>query len=214
MQWPESLRHIVVEGPIGVGKTSLARRLSAEIDAELLLEDADVNPFLGAFYQAPARHALATQLFFLFQRVDQLRDLAQRDLFRRPTVSDFFLQKDPLFAALTLSDDELVLYRKVYAHVAPQAPVPDLVIYLQAAPRVLAARVRRRGIVHEQSIEPGYLTRLADAYARFFLDYDAAPVLIVNSERLDFVDRAEDFALLSRRITEMRGRREYFNVDL
>ncbi|MCU0869276.1 MAG: deoxynucleoside kinase, partial [Burkholderiales bacterium] len=205
MSWPEHLRHVVIEGPIGVGKTSLARRLSAEIDADLLLEDADANPFLGPFYRDPARHALAAQLFFLFQRVDQLRDLAQADLFRRPTVSDFFFQKDALFAALTLSDDELGLYRKLHAHLAPQAPVPDLVVYLQASPRVLAARVRRRGLAREQTIDSDYLTRLADAYARFFLEYDAAPVLIVNSERLDFVDRAEDFALLLRRIAEMRG---------
>lgn len=212
MQWPERLRYVVVEGPIGVGKTSLARRLSAEIEGDLLLEEPEANPFLRSFYDKPERHALATQLFFLFQRVDQVRALKQGDLFKRTTVSDFFFEKDPLFAELTLSDDELSLYRKIHAHLAPQAPVPDLVIYLQASARTLTERVRRRGVDYERGVTEAYLAKLAEAYGRFFHDYAGAPLLVVNSERLNFVDRPEDFALLLRRITEMRGAREHFNL--
>lgn len=212
MQLPERLRYIAVEGPIGAGKTSLARRLSEAFESELMLEDPDSNPFLPLFYDDPERHALATQIFFLFQRADQVRALRQTDLFRRVTVADFCFDKDLLFARLTLADDEFELYQKVHAHLAPQAPTPDLVIYLQASPRVLADRVRRRGTPYERGVGEAYLGRLAETYSRFFHDYSAAPVLVVNSERLNFVDKAEDFALLLRRITEMRGSREFFNI--
>ncbi len=212
MQLPERLRYIAVEGPIGAGKTSLARKLSEALEAELMLEDPDTNPFLPLFYDDPGRHALATQLFFLFQRADQVRELRQTDLFRRVTVADFCFEKDTLFARLTLADDEFELYQKIHSYLAPLAPTPDLVIYLQAAPRILAERVRRRGIPYERNVAEGYLARLADSYSRYFHDYSAAPVLVVNSERLNFVDKPEDFALLLRRITEMRGSREYFNI--
>jgi deoxyguanosine kinase len=208
---PEKYRYIVVEGPIGAGKTSLARRLSASLRKQLLLEDPDSNPFLGRFYEDPRRHALATQLFFLFQRTQQVEGLKQIDLFDRGTVADFILDKDPLFASLTLSDDELHLYQKIYSHLMPQAPAPDLVIYLQASAETLVERVRKRNVAYERNMSEQYLVRLADAYSRFFYQFSAAPLLIVNSDHLNFVEDAGDFDLLLRRITEMRGPREFFS---
>ena len=211
---PEKYRYIVVEGPIGAGKTSLARRLSAHLGKALLLEDPDANPFLARFYQDSRRYALATQLFFLFQRVQQVGGLKQIDLFESGTggtVADFILDKDPLFARLTLSDDELHLYQQIYAHLMPQAPAPDLVIFLQASPEKLIERVHKRGVAYERSISEQYLIRLAEAYSRFFYQFSAAPLLIVNSERLNFVDDAGDFDLLLRCITNMRGPREFFS---
>jgi deoxyadenosine/deoxycytidine kinase len=205
-------RHIVVEGPIGVGKTSLARRLGESIGAHLLLEQPEANPFLARFYREPARHALATQLFFLFQRIQQLAELRQLDLFRTHVVGDFLLEKDPLFARLTLADDELRLYEQLYAQLAPRAPAPDLVIYLQAPAETLIERVARRGNAAEAAITAEYLRRLADSYARFFHHFDAAPLLVVNAEHLNPVGRDEDYALLVAHIERMRGRREYFSV--
>jgi deoxyadenosine/deoxycytidine kinase len=208
----ESARYIVVEGPIGVGKTSLARRLGERLDAEWLLEQPEVNPFLSRFYEDPPRYALQTQLFFLFHRLDQLRGLAQPELFPRTIVSDFLLDKDPLFAALTLNEDEYKLYRQIYDRLSPPTHVaPDLIIYLQASPETLIARVRKRGIEMERDISDEYLTLLSESYTRFFHSYDEAPVMVVNSEHLNFVDRDEDFKLLVARIEAMRGHREYFN---
>ena len=204
-------RHIVVEGPIGVGKTSLARRLGAHIEAQLLLEQPELNPFLSRFYQDQRRYALQTQLFFLFQRIDQLRDLSQPDFFTQQVVADYLLEKDPLFAHLTLNDDEYALYRQIYDRVSTQSAAPDLVIYLQAKPETLIARVRKRGVDMERKISDAYLTILAESYTRFFHNYDAAPVMVVNSENLNFVDRDDDFHLLVQRIESMRGHREYFN---
>ena len=208
---PEKYRYIVVEGPIGAGKTSLARRLSAHLGKALLLEDPDANPFLARFYEDPHRYALATQLFFLFQRVQQVRGLKQIDLFEGGTVADFILDKDPLFARLTLSDDELRLYQRIYGHLTPQAPTPDLVIYLQASPEKLIERVHKRGVTYERNISEQYLLRLTEAYSRIFYQFSAAPLLIVNSDHLNFVDDAGDFDLLLRRITGMRGPREFFS---
>ncbi|MFN9775139.1 MAG: deoxynucleoside kinase [Burkholderiales bacterium] len=205
-------RHIVVEGPIGAGKTSLARRLSERFGAQTVLEEPQANPFLERFYRDSARYALPTQLFFLFQRVHQLRDLAQRDLFQSAAVGDFLLEKDPLFARLTLSDDELALYRQIFDNLKPQAPTPDLVIYLQAQPDTLVERVRKRGVPIEASISEEYLRALADAYSRFFHHFDAAPLLIVNTEHLNPVDRDADLDLLLQHVASMRGRREFFNL--
>jgi len=205
-------RYIVVEGPIGAGKTSLARELAGVLHADPLFEQPEDNPFLARFYEDRARFALPTQLTFLFQRVDQLRSLAQLDLFRRPTVADFLFDKDPLFARLNLTDDEYALYEKIYSHLKPQVPVPDLVVYLQAPVPVLVERVQRRGTDYERTVEESYLARVADTYTRFFYQYDGAPLMIVNSERLNFVDNPGHFALLVERIASMRGRREFFNL--
>lgn len=204
-------RYIVVEGPIGTGKTSLAKKLAERFNAGLLLENADANPFLPRFYEDPKRNALSTQLFFLFQRMNQVQELKQMDLFSHATVSDFFLEKDPLFAKLNLGDDEYSLYQQIYQHMRPQAPTPDLVIYLQAPPNVLAERVRQRAISYEQEIGESYLAKLANAYSDFFYHYDASPLLIVNNANLNIVDRPQDFELLVERIGSMRGGREFFN---
>ncbi len=206
-----SARHIVVEGPIGVGKTSLARRLGTHLEAQLLLERPELNPFLGRFYEDQQRFALPTRLSFLFERIDKLRELPQADCFKRPVVADFLLEKDPLFALLTLPDDEYALYRKIYALVSPQASTPDLVIYLQATPDTLIARIRKRGLEMERRIDDAYLTVLAESYMHFFHHYVAAPVMVVNSENINFVDSDDDFQLLVTRIEAMRGHREYFN---
>jgi deoxyguanosine kinase len=205
-------RYIVVEGPIGAGKTSLARQLADHLSADMLLEQPEDNPFLPRFYDDMQRFALPTQLTFLFQRVDQLRGLTQVDMFRSPVVSDFLLDKDPLFARINLSDDEYALYDKVYRHLKPQTPTPDLVIYLQAPVDTLLDRVRMRGVSFEQSIPDEYLARLADAYARYFYQYDEAPLLIINSERLNFVDNPAHLRMLLGRVDSMRARREFFNL--
>ena len=209
---PDKYRYIVVEGPIGAGKTSLARLLAEKSGSTPLLEDPGANPFLPGFYEDQARYALPTQLFFLFQRIQQIRTLSQADLFRRATIADFMLDKDPLFARLTLNDDELSLYQQIYAQMKPQAAVPDLVIYLQAPTETLIERVKRRAVNYERAISEDYLLRLAETYARFFYQYDAAPVLIVNSEHLNFVDTPADFELLLQRIAAVRGAREFFNL--
>ena len=206
----ERYRHIVIEGPIGVGKTSLANRLADQFGAQRLLEDAQANPFLQRFYRDGARYALPTQLFFLFQRVNQLRDLSQRELFTQAVIGDFLLDKDPLFARLTLADDELKLYRQIYDNLQPQSPVPDLVIYLQAPVELLVERIQNRGNPIEAPISNDYLRALSAAYSQFFHHYDASPLLIVNTEHFDPVGSDEDLAILLRHVQSMRGRREFF----
>jgi len=208
---PPAWRQVVVEGPIGAGKTSLARRLAEAWNADLLLEAPGDNPFLPLFYKDMRRYALPTQLSFLFQRAEQLRSLAQPGLFTPLTVCDFLLDKDPLFARLNLDDAEYSLYRTVYDKLAPDMPPPDLVIYLQAPLPSLLERVRRRGVSYEQGMDADYLARLAEGYSRFFHQYDASPVLIVNSSKLNFVEDDEAFAMLLNRIGQMRGPREFFS---
>jgi deoxyadenosine/deoxycytidine kinase len=208
----DKVRHLVVEGPIGAGKTSLARRLGSRLSADLILEQPAENPFLARFYDDMPRYALPAQLFFLFQRARMLESLAQPDMFGRAVVTDFLLDKDPLFARITLSTDEMALYQKIYDALAPRSPAPDLVIYLQAQPATLIERVRRRAAGFERGISEEYLALLAESYARFFYHYTAAPVLIVNSENLNFVERDKDFELLVSRMRGMKSRREFFSL--
>ena len=204
-------RFVVVEGPIGVGKTSLARRLARSFGSELVLEQGDENPFLERFYRNPRAAAFQTQLYFLFQRARQIQDLRQADLFERVRVSDYLLDKDRLFARLTLDDEELGLYEQVYSRLAIDAPVPDLVVYLQAPVDVLLERIARRGIQYEQVIERRYLERLVESYSRFFLEYDVAPVLIVNASDIDPVGSDADYGSLLREVVRARKGRHYFN---
>lgn len=209
-------KYIVVEGAIGIGKTTLARRLAQTFGSDLLLEDAAANPFLERFYQNPRQTALSTQLFFLLQRVRQMRDLqqalSQPDMFQPAgRVADFLIDKDPLFARLTLDDDELRLYEQVRQQLVLDAPPPDLVIYLQAPVEVLLTRIGRRGRGHEKLIESSYLQRLADAYARFFHHYSAAPLLIVNAAEVNYVENDRDYDLLVEQVRAIRSGRHYFN---
>ena len=205
-------RYVVVEGPIGSGKSTLARLLAERVGGDLLLEDASANPFLPNFYRDMKRYALATQMFFLFQRVNQLSAIKQPDLFDRKTVADYMLAKDTIFAKLTLDDNEFALYSQLYNHLRPQAPTPDLVIYLQTSIEQLQSRIARRGRPMERAIGDEYLTKLSAAYTRYFYDYAESPLLIVNSDRFNFADDPEHFDLLLKRIDGIRGGKEYFNA--
>ncbi|MCP1726198.1 deoxyadenosine/deoxycytidine kinase [Natronospira proteinivora] len=205
-------RYIVVEGPIGVGKTSFARRLAEDWGAELMLEGAEANPFLERFYEDPRGAALPTQLFFLYQRAQQIQQMRQSDLFQAERrVSDFLLEKDKLFAELNLDENEFQLYEQAYGHLSLDAPQPDLVVYLQAPVPVLMERIRRRGIAYEQQITADYLERLVDAYTRFFHHYEQAPLLIVNTADINPVDREADYKLLLEQLRQVRSGRHFFN---
>ena len=203
--------YIVVEGPIGVGKTSLARRLAESFETDLMLEGADENPFLASFYQDPRSGALPAQLFFLFQRVRQIEAMRQADMFQPVRVADFLMEKDRLFAELTLGTEELKLYEQVYAHVTVDAPVPDLVVYLQAPEDVLLKRISRRGIKYERKIDAEYLRKLSEAYSRLFLNYDDAPLLIVNTASINLVDNDNEYEALLEQIHLTRTGKHYFN---
>ena len=209
----QRFRHIVIEGPIGVGKSSLARKLAQRMNAELLLELPDENPFLARFYDDMPGYAFQTQLFFLFQRAKQMQAIAQPGMFDHAVVSDFLFAKDALFARLTLSDDEHRLYTQMYAQIAPQVGEPDLVIWLQAPPAVLLQRIRKRAIRMERTIDVDYLQRLCDAYVQYFHSYDGAPVFAVGTEHFNPIERDADFKVLLERLENFRGRREFFNAQ-
>ncbi len=202
---------IVVEGPIGVGKTTLARRLAESFGSDLLLEGAEQNPFLERFYQDPRSAALQTQLFFLFQRAQQLKALRQGDMFQPVRVADYIMEKDRLFAELTLDEEEFKLYEQVYAHVTLDAPQPDLVVYLQAPVEVLRRRIIERGRGYERNMDAEYLHRLSQSYMQFFHHYSEAPLLIVNAAEIDFAHNQQDYEMLLAQVCKIRSGRHYFN---
>ena len=204
-------RYIAVEGPIGVGKTRLTKNLAETFNYDLLLERAEDNPFLERFYAGEVNAALPTQLFFLFQRVQQINALRQADLFQPVRIADFLIEKDQLFAQVTLDSQELSLYQQVYNQVTIDAPVPDLVIYLQAPVEILLARIGRRGIKSERSINAGYLHQLNEAYTRFFHYYDSSPLLIINAAEIDWVNNARDYQDLVDYILSIKSGRHYYN---
>jgi deoxyadenosine/deoxycytidine kinase len=202
---------IAVEGSIGVGKTTLAKKLAASFNHAVLLEDAEENPFLERFYRSREQVALATQLFFLFQRAQKIQDMRQRDIFEPARVADFLMEKDPLFARINLDHDEYQLYEKVYQQLTIDAPKPDLVVYLQASTDVLLTRIETRGLAIERGIDRGYLERLNEVYSEFFLYYDDAPLLIVNASEIDLANSAADYKDLVDYLLDIRSGRHYFN---
>ena len=189
-------KYIAIEGPIGVGKTTLANKIATTFNYDAFLEKPAENPFLKNFYRNPSQSALATQLFFLFQRMQQIQDLKQRSLFETVRVADFLIEKDRLFAEVTLSNEEMDLYDKVYDHITLDAPSPDLVIYLQAPIDVLKERITKRGNINEQYLTLEYLEKLNDAYSRFFLDYNDAPLLIINAADINLESNDADYESL------------------
>lgn len=203
--------YIVVEGPIGVGKTTLAKRLAETFGTDLMLELPTDNPFLEKFYENPRSAALPTQLHFLFQRAKQIETLKQADMFKPVQVADFLIEKDRLFAEITLTEDELDLYYQVYEKMTVDAPEPDLVIYLQAPADELMKRVGERGRDYERPMEIEYLQKVNDAYVEFFYHYDAAPLLIVNTNEFDLAKGDKEYDILLQHIEGLGTGRHYFN---
>ena len=204
-------RYIVIEGPIGVGKTSLAQKLAEEFGAATMLEKPAENPFLEKFYRNPSQYALPAQLHFLMQRAQQVQEFRQDDLFHGTHIGDFMVDKDRLFAEITLNRDELALYEQIYRHLTMDAPKPDLVIYLQAPIPTLRARINQRGIVYEQQIRDDYLQRLSDSYTRFFYNYDESALLTVNTQSVDLIHNEDDYLAILEKIDGIRSGRHYFN---
>ena len=207
-------RYIAIEGPIGVGKTTLAKKLGFTFNYQMLLERADENPFLPRFYANRREAALATQLFFLFQRAQQIQDMRQGDIFEPVRVADFLIEKDRLFAQVNLDDDEFDLYQKVYRQLTLELTPPDLVIYLQAPADVLMARIQQCGAESERLIESAYLEQLNDAYSQFFLYYDAAPLLIVNAAEIDLANNDQHYLNLVQYLLTIKNGRHYFNPSI
>ncbi|MDH4055481.1 MAG: deoxynucleoside kinase [Gammaproteobacteria bacterium] len=206
-----SSRYIAIEGPIGVGKTALARRLADSLSADLVLEEFDDNPFLERFYRDGRSAALPAQMFFLFARARQIEQLRQSDLFSSVRISDYLFTRDRLFAELNLDREELKLYEQIVANLAIEAPVPDLVIYLQTSVDIIMQRLARRDLPYDRYVDRAYLERLTDAYARFFHDYDEGPLLIVNASQIDPVNNDADFEQLFQQIERTTGGRHFFN---
>ena len=204
-------RYIVVEGPIGVGKTTLVKKLAQTFGTGLMLEKVDENPFIAQFYQNPARYALSTQLSFLLQRAEQVQNFRQIDLFQNAHIADFLIDKDPLFAELTLNADELKLYQQIYQHLTIDAPRPDLVIYLQAPVDVLQSRIAIRDRSYEKSISQDYLSQLSEAYTQFFHEYDENTLLTVNTQSIDLINNESDYNALLDEINQVQSGRHYFN---
>jgi deoxyadenosine/deoxycytidine kinase len=208
-------RYIAVEGPIGVGKTSLAKRLAGELNAELLLECPEENPFLARFYESPRQSALPTQLCFLMQRAQQMEDLLQGDILNPVRVADFMMEKDCLFARLTLDHSELELYERIYEHVSVIAPTPDLVVYLQAPVSKLLERIRKRGRSYEDHIQPEYLERINQSYADFFRSYVDAPLLVIDAAEVDLIGNDSEFEAVLEQVCNLRpAARRFFNTSL
>lgn len=207
---PKTPRYIAIEGPIGVGKSSLAKILAQKYASRLVKEDVAGNPFLERFYENPRKFAFQTQLFFLLSRYRQQRELAQGDLFEVGLVCDYILAKDKIFALINLEDDEISLYESIYKLLVPTLPKPDLVIYLQARPEVLLSRVRKRGIAYERNISLDYLRTLSDAYNEYFFHYNETPLLVVNTSEIDFVESPRDLEHLVREVKSVkRGTQHY-----
>lgn len=203
-------RYLVIDGPIGVGKTSLAKLLAKEFNARCILEKPDENPFLADFYRDRRKHAFQTQIFFLLSRFQQQKEIAQLNLFNQVTLCDYLFAKDRIFASLNLDDHELALYEQIYRLLQGQTPSPDLVIFLQARPEVLLQRIKSRNISFEREIDLDYLRTLVEAYNHYFFHYDQSPLLVVNTSEINFVNRQEDLGQLVREIKQMKKGTWYF----